>query len=61
MVEIWCREKPNKVDTLQMGRNCKIICMTLDEREEVLVIGTSDGRIQVEFYFGWMYIFILDT
>uniref|UniRef100_A0A9I9DXI9 RING-type E3 ubiquitin transferase n=1 Tax=Cucumis melo TaxID=3656 RepID=A0A9I9DXI9_CUCME len=48
MVEIWCREKPNKVDTLQMGRNCKIICMTLDEREEVLVIGTSDGRIQ-----GW--------
>ncbi|KAE8653635.1 hypothetical protein Csa_006994 [Cucumis sativus] len=48
MVEIWSREKHNKIDTLQMGRNCKIVCMALDEREEVLVIGTSDGRIQ-----GW--------
>lgn len=62
MVEIWSREKHNKIDTLQMGRNCKIVCMALDEREEVLVIGTSDGRIQVEntFYFGWTYIFISD-
>lgn len=48
MVEIWSREKHNKIDTLQTGRNCKIVCMTLDEREEVLVVGTSDGRIQ-----GW--------
>ncbi|XP_022933805.1 putative E3 ubiquitin-protein ligase LIN-1 isoform X2 [Cucurbita moschata] len=46
VVEIWSREKHNKIDTLQIGRNCKVVCMSLNEREDVLVIGTSDGRIQ---------------
>lgn len=46
-VEIWGREKQNRIDTLQTGSNCKVICMALDSNEEVLVIGTSDGRIQV--------------
>ncbi|KAH7511943.1 hypothetical protein FEM48_Zijuj12G0037400 [Ziziphus jujuba var. spinosa] len=45
-VEIWGREKQNRIDTLQTGTNCKVICMALDSNEEVLVIGTSDGRIQ---------------
>ena len=51
VVEIWSREKHNKIDTLQIGRNCKVVCMSLNEREDVLVIGTSDGRIQVECFF----------
>ncbi|XP_022933811.1 putative E3 ubiquitin-protein ligase LIN-1 isoform X2 [Cucurbita moschata] len=46
VVEIWGRDKLNKIDTLQTGRICKVACMTLNEREDVLVIGTSDGRIQ---------------
>ncbi|XP_023007456.1 putative E3 ubiquitin-protein ligase LIN-1 isoform X1 [Cucurbita maxima] len=46
VVEIWSREKHNKIDALQIGRNCKVVCMSLNEREDVLVIGTSDGRIQ---------------
>ncbi|KAF3441907.1 hypothetical protein FNV43_RR15822 [Rhamnella rubrinervis] len=45
-VEIWGKEKQNRIDTLQAGTNCKILCMALDGNEEVLVIGTSDGRIQ---------------
>lgn len=48
VVEIWGKEKQNRIDTLQAGANCKILCMALDSNEEVLVIGTSDGRIQVE-------------
>ncbi|KAL2342538.1 hypothetical protein Fmac_003823 [Flemingia macrophylla] len=46
-VEIWDKKKHNRVDTLQMGTNCKVNCMALDSNEEVLVIGTSDGQIQV--------------
>lgn len=51
VVEIWGKDKHKKIDTLQTGRNCKVACMTLNEREEVLVIGTSDGWIQVECFF----------
>lgn len=46
-VEIWGREKQCKVDTLQTGTNCKVLCLALDANEEVLVVGTSDGKIQV--------------
>ncbi|KAL6224049.1 hypothetical protein ACLB2K_002905 [Fragaria x ananassa] len=46
-VEIWDREKQNKIiDTLQTGTNCKVLSLALDANEEVLVTGTSDGRIQ---------------
>ncbi|XP_024024111.1 putative E3 ubiquitin-protein ligase LIN-1 [Morus notabilis] len=45
-VEIWGREKQNRIDTLQIGTNCKVICMALDANEEVLVVGTSDGLLQ---------------
>ncbi|KAF9614590.1 hypothetical protein IFM89_019373 [Coptis chinensis] len=45
-VEIWCKEKHTRVETLHTGTNGKVICMSVDEDEEVLVIGTSDGRIQ---------------
>jgi len=45
-VEIWDKKKRSKVDTLQMGTNCRVNCMALDSNE-VLVIGTSDGQIQV--------------
>ncbi|KAL9330155.1 hypothetical protein ACSQ67_005158 [Phaseolus vulgaris] len=45
-VEIWDMKKLSKVDTLQMGTNCRVNCMALDSNEEFLVIGTSDGQIQ---------------
>ncbi|KAF7819795.1 putative E3 ubiquitin-protein ligase LIN-1 [Senna tora] len=46
-VEIWDRKKQNRIDTLQIGTNGKVACMAVDGNEEILVIGTSDGRIQV--------------
>lgn len=48
-VEIWCRKKLIRVETLQTGTNGKVQCMALDGEEEVLVVGTSDGRIQVSY------------
>lgn len=48
-VEIWDKKKHTIVDTLQVGTNCKINCMALDNNEGILVIGTSDGQIQVPF------------
>lgn len=50
-LEIWDKKKHNRVDTLQMGTNCRVNCMALDGNGEVLVIGTSDGQIQVPFSF----------
>lgn len=47
IVEVWCRKKLDRIETLQTGTNGKILCMALDSDEEVLVIGTSNGRIQV--------------
>lgn len=47
IVEVWCRKKLDRKETLQTGTNGKILCMSLDSDEEVLVTGTSDGRIQV--------------
>ncbi|KAG5058777.1 hypothetical protein JHK86_013773 [Glycine max] len=46
-LEIWDKKKHNRVDTLQMGTNCRVNCMALDGNGEVLVIGTSDGQIQL--------------
>ncbi|WOH11153.1 hypothetical protein DCAR_0830632 [Daucus carota subsp. sativus] len=46
IVEVWCRKKLDKKETLQTGTNGKVLCMALDSDEEVLVIGTSNGRIQ---------------
>ncbi|KAK9148604.1 hypothetical protein Scep_007361 [Stephania cephalantha] len=45
-VEVWCKRKRNRVETLQTRTNGKVICMAVDQDEEVLVVGTSDGRIQ---------------
>ncbi|PON50525.1 Regulatory associated protein of TOR [Parasponia andersonii] len=45
-VEIWSREKWNRIDTLQTGSNCRVLCMAVDGNEEVLLVGTSDGQIQ---------------
>ncbi|KAF8034341.1 hypothetical protein BT93_C0594 [Corymbia citriodora subsp. variegata] len=45
IVEVWCKEKHQRVETLQTGTNAKIHCMALNG-DEFLVIGTSDGRIQ---------------
>ncbi|XP_027774066.1 putative E3 ubiquitin-protein ligase LIN-1 isoform X2 [Solanum pennellii] len=47
IVEAWCKKKHNRVETLQTGINGKVVSMALDTNEETLVIGTSDGRIQV--------------
>ena len=46
-VEIWSRDKWNRIDTLQTGSNSRVLCMALDGNEEVLIVGTSDGQIQV--------------
>nr|XP_043626060.1 putative E3 ubiquitin-protein ligase LIN-1 [Erigeron canadensis] len=47
-VEVWCKSKLVKKETLQVGTaSCKVLCMALDGTEDVLVIGTSDGRVQV--------------
>lgn len=51
IVEIWGREKNNRVETLQSSKNGKVNCMTLDGNEEFLVIGTADGQIQVNNLF----------
>lgn len=45
-VEIWCKDKLSRVETLQTGTNGKVLCMAVNG-EEVLVIGTSAGCIQV--------------
>ncbi|WRX31583.1 WD40 repeat - like 10 [Theobroma cacao] len=48
IVEVWDQKKHTRIEILQTGTNSKVLCMTLDANEEVLVIGTSDGRIQIE-------------
>lgn len=49
-VEIWDRKKQqNRVEILQTGTNDKVLCMALNANEDVLVIGTSTGQIQVKF------------
>lgn len=50
ILEVWCKKKHNRVEALQTGINGKILCMALDVNEETLVIGTSDGRIQVHYF-----------
>ncbi|EEF48225.1 F-box and wd40 domain protein, putative [Ricinus communis] len=48
-VEIWDQKKLSIIETLQTGtEGARILCMALDSNEEMLVIGTSDGRIQVK-------------
>ncbi|XP_050218498.1 putative E3 ubiquitin-protein ligase LIN-1 isoform X2 [Mercurialis annua] len=47
IVEIWDQKNQTRVETLQTGiEGARILCMALDTNEEMLVIGTSDGRIQ---------------
>ncbi|KAI3709555.1 hypothetical protein L2E82_39319 [Cichorium intybus] len=46
IVEVWCRKKLSRKETLQTGTNCRVICMAFNSNEDVLLIGTSDGRIQ---------------
>lgn len=47
IVEVWCRSKLVRKETLQIGTNCKVLSMVLDNSEDILVMGTSDGRIRV--------------
>ncbi|ONM28247.1 Transducin/WD40 repeat-like superfamily protein [Zea mays] len=44
-VEIWSREKLARIGTLQAGG--RVQCMAVDADGDVLVVGTSDGKIQV--------------
>ncbi|KAM0913621.1 hypothetical protein ACQ4PT_012049 [Festuca glaucescens] len=47
-VEIWSREKLIKIGALQAGGpGCRVQCMAVDADGDVLVVGTSDGKIQV--------------
>ncbi|KAJ1281869.1 hypothetical protein BS78_03G006500 [Paspalum vaginatum] len=46
-VEIWSREKLARIGTLQAGGpGCRVQCMAVDADGDVLVVGTSDGKIQ---------------
>ncbi|CAL0323997.1 unnamed protein product [Lupinus luteus] len=46
-VEILDKKKHYRVNTLMMGTSSKVLCMALDSNEEILVVGTPDGQIQV--------------
>ncbi|XP_027173945.1 putative E3 ubiquitin-protein ligase LIN [Coffea eugenioides] len=46
LVEIWSKKKLSKVETLQAGTNAKVLSMALTRNEDMLVIGTSDGKVQ---------------
>lgn len=46
-MEVWCRKKLERKETLQTGTSGKVLCMGLDNEEEILVVGTADGKIQV--------------
>ncbi|CAI9100373.1 OLC1v1037356C1 [Oldenlandia corymbosa var. corymbosa] len=46
LVEVWCKKKHSKVEALHAGTNSKVLCMALTSNEDVLFIGTSDGKIQ---------------
>ncbi|KAG0503471.1 hypothetical protein HPP92_003543 [Vanilla planifolia] len=45
VVELWSRNKLVRVGVLQIGSNCRVTCMIVFG-DEVLVVGTSDGRLQ---------------
>uniref|UniRef100_A0A0E0JFY7 RING-type E3 ubiquitin transferase n=1 Tax=Oryza punctata TaxID=4537 RepID=A0A0E0JFY7_ORYPU len=46
VVEIWSREKLTRIGALQAGGGGRVQCMAVDGDGDVLVVGTSDGRIQ---------------
>lgn len=46
VVEIWSKDKITRVGTLQTDTNCRIQCMAVDADAELLIVGTSDGKIQ---------------
>ncbi|XP_022755020.1 putative E3 ubiquitin-protein ligase LIN-1 isoform X2 [Durio zibethinus] len=46
IVEVWDQEKQTRTEILQIGTSRKVLCMTLDATEDILFVGTSDGRIQ---------------
>lgn len=46
-MEVWCRKKLERKETLQTGTSGKVLCMALDNEEEILSVGTADGKIQV--------------
>ncbi|XP_019192302.1 PREDICTED: putative E3 ubiquitin-protein ligase LIN [Ipomoea nil] len=48
VVEVWCKKKYSRAGALQTGSGtAKVLGLSLDRNEEVLVVGTSDGKIQV--------------
>lgn len=47
ILEIWSKDKLTAIGSLQIGTNCKVQCMDVDADGEILVLGTSDGRLQV--------------
>ncbi|XP_064943831.1 putative E3 ubiquitin-protein ligase LIN isoform X2 [Musa acuminata AAA Group] len=46
ILEIWSKDKLTAIGSLQIGTNCKVQCMDVDADGEILVLGTSDGRLQ---------------
>ncbi|KAK4792879.1 hypothetical protein SAY86_023314 [Trapa natans] len=45
-VEVWCKDKHRRVQTLQLGTSAKVLTISVNSAEEIVVAGTSDGRIQ---------------
>ncbi|RWW06712.1 hypothetical protein GW17_00029939 [Ensete ventricosum] len=46
ILEIWSKDKLTAIGSLQIGTDCKVQCMDVDADGEILVLGTSDGRLQ---------------
>lgn len=38
IVEVWCRKKLERKETLQTGTNGKVVCMALDSYEEIWLL-----------------------
>ncbi|XP_058074307.1 putative E3 ubiquitin-protein ligase LIN-1 [Magnolia sinica] len=45
-VEIWSKELLSRVETLQTKNHSKVLCLAVSGDGDILVGGTSDGRIQ---------------
>ncbi|KAL8503215.1 hypothetical protein ACS0TY_022094 [Phlomoides rotata] len=45
-IEVWCKNKHTRVETLHTSSTAKILCIAFDANQDILLVGTSDGTIQ---------------
>lgn len=46
-IEVWCKKEHTRVETLHTNSTAKILCMAFDANQDILLVGTSHGTIQV--------------